>query len=269
MPPAVVNPTQTPTFLASRYGLVDGAAATLITVLGRRLSGWSSTTLYGDVCSYLDTSQAEINPVVLGTTYYIRSSSASDTNTAPAGTGARQVRVVYLDSSGAQQVMTVSLNGTTAVSLGNAISYFQWAEVASTGSNLYPVGNITISSVTGAPTVAQIVEFIQAGYNRSRSGRYKVPTGKVFYGLGWDVSAIGQTQDSVIRGTVFADDRSLSTVFHSQDGLFVPGNTQSPNIDLHYLPFPAGCEIKGSSIPGAAAAGNRCDLMFHGILTTV
>lgn len=51
MPPSVVNPTQMPTFLASRYGLVDGAAATLVTILGRRFSGWSSTSLYGDVCS--------------------------------------------------------------------------------------------------------------------------------------------------------------------------------------------------------------------------
>lgn len=263
--PGFGSSIQTPDFVAARVGLVNGRAARSYPIAGRRNLGWSSTTVYGDVSNYLDTTQPRNNAVVLGTEYFIRSSSINDTNTGP-GTGAAQVRVVYLDAAGAMQTMTAIMAGTTGVSLGSAIAYVLWAEVAAVGTNTAAVGNITISTVAGAPTTAQTVEYIQANENKSRSGRFKVPTGYTGYLHTWDASAIGNTMDLSVRATVFADDRALSTVFHSQDGIFLPNNSSAGPLLLHYMACPEGSEIKISAVPGATGAGNRADVTLHLLL---
>lgn len=253
-----------PEWVAASTGLVDGRAAKNLVVFGRRAAGWNSTTAYGDVSDYLDTTQDKSNAVVLGTTYYLRSSSASDTSD---GVGARTVRVVYLDAAGAEQVATVTLNGTTAVSLGNAISYIQWMEVATVGSSASAVGNLAISTVTGAPTVAQTVEYVRAGYNRSRSGRYKVPAGHVAYVGEWDIGCTGGgDQDMVLLATTFGDDSSLTTVFHVKDSFYLAHDTNAGGLHLHWCRLPAGAEVKVSSIPTAAGAGNRADATVHVLL---
>lgn len=177
--------------------------------------------------------------------------------------------MVYLDAAGVQQVVTVATNGTTGVSLGDGLSYVQWAEVASVGTNTTSLGNLTISTVVGAPTTAQTVEYIASGQNRSRSGRYKVPVGYKAYLHTWDCAAIGNTQDLVLRATVFSDDRAASSVFHTQDDIFLPGNTSGTGLLLHYMSCPPGTEIKVSSIPGAAAVGNRADVTFHLLLVAL
>ena len=263
--PLMSNLTQEPDFIAASTGFVNGKAATPVTVFGRRAAGWNSTALYGDVSNYLDTTQDSNNTVVLGTTYYVRSSSVADTNTGP-GTGAQTVRIVYLDAAGAIQSTTVALNGTTGVSIGNTIAYVQWMEVASVGSSTTAVGNITISTVVGAPTTAQTVEYIQAGGARSRSGRYKIPTGYTAFLHTWDVSAVGNNQDAYLRATVFTNDRSLSTVFHSVDNIYLAGGSGLTNLLLHYVAIPAGAEVKASSIPTAAGAGNRLDVTIQFLL---
>lgn len=245
-----------------RTGLFLGQAARVVYILGRRSLGWNSTSVLGDVAQYLNTTQDRINAVSTGTTYYLNSTSANDT---AAGTGARTVRIVYLDSSGNQQVRTDTLNGTTPVSIGSGYSYFQWAEVASVGSGGVSAGNITISSTNGAATTATTVEYIAAGGNRSLSARYKVPTGYTAYITSWDVKAINGDMDARLRAQVFADDRALSTVHHFQDNLYQAANTRGEQ-RLDYLPVPAGAEIKISAIPSASAAGNRCDASFRLIL---
>ena len=247
-----------------RTGLFLGQAARVVYILGRRSLGWNSTSVLGDVAQYLNTTQDLINAVSTGTTYYLNSTSANDT---AAGTGARTVRIVYLDSSGNQQVRTDTLNGTTPVSIGSGYSYFQWAEVASVGSGGVSAGNITISSTNGAATTATTVEYIAAGGNRSLSARYKVPTGYTAYITNWDVNAINGDMDARLRAKVFADDRALSTVHHFQDNLYQAANTRGEQ-RLDYLPVPAGAEIKISAIPSASAAGNRCDASFRLILVS-
>lgn len=259
----ILAPIQTPEFVAAQIGVVNTKVSKIVTIFGRRNQGWASTTGYGDVSNYLNGTQDRNNDVVLGTEYFIRSSSPADTVD---GLGARTVRVVILDATGHQQTITVTLNGTTGVSLGAGISYVEWAEVASVGSNTTPVGNLTVSSVPGAPTVAQIVEYLQAGENRSRSARYKVPTGFVAHLTSWDCEAVGNNQDLSVRATVFSDDRSLSSVFHIQDSFYLPGNTTGVGASLHYLSCPTASEIKVSSIPTAAGAGNRADATLHLLL---
>lgn len=258
------SPIQSPDFLVARLGLLDGRSALSVHVMGRRARGWLNNTDLADVSGYLDTSQSRNNPILLGTEYFIRSTSVNDTNAG--GSGVRTVRVVYLDADRNQQVMTVALNGTTGVSLGNAIAYVQWMESATTGVGTTAAGDITISSVAGAPTVAQIISMIPAANNRSQDARYMIPTGYTGYLHTWDIACIGQNQDMRIRATVFSDDRTPSPVFHMQDNFFIAGNTGQSNLDLHWRKCPAGTEIKVSSIPTAAQAGNRADASFHILL---
>jgi len=252
----------TPEFEIARTGKYRGKTANLGYCLGRRSLGWTSTTLQGDISNYLDTSQQSNTVVTVGTTYYIRSSSVNDT---AGGTGIRSMRINYLDGSGNRTITTVSLNGTTGVSLGNNISFVQYMESASEGSGLTSAGDITISSVSGAPTVAQTIEKVTVGDSRSLSGRVKVPTGFSLYLRGFFASAISSTMDTRIRGTVFTDDRTLSTGFHFQQAAYLASG-QNIDFPFEFLKFPAGAELKISAIPGGAPAGNRCDANFHFLL---
>lgn len=240
-----------------RTGYLDGHVSKFYQILGRRTLGYTDTSTFQDVSGYLDTSQAANTAVSPATTYYIRSSSASDTG---AGTGTRSVRIIYLNNVGALASMTVGLTGTTAVSIGSGISYIEWMESASCGSGGVSAGDITISSVTGAPTVAQTIEKITAGGNRSLSGRFKVPAGYSGYVNHMRGTAISSTQDLRLRGTVFSDDRSLSDCFHFQAMLYLASG--HGEIDLPFYKFPALSEIKCSTISNAAAAGNRSDCSF-------
>lgn len=242
--------------VSSQMVMPGGKDAHNVFIIGRRTLGYNSTTVLQDLAQYLDTSQDALNPVSTLTTYYIRSSNANDT---AAGTGSRTVRIVWLDSSGNQQVTTATMNGTTGVSLGSGFKYFQWAEVATAGTAETPIGNITISSVAGAPTTAQIVEYIGSGGNRSLSARYMVPTGYTAFLSRWYLNSIGAAnQDARLRAQVFADDHTLCSVFHFQDNLYMNGGTRGFN-QLAYIPVPAGAEIKVSTIPSATGAANRAD----------
>jgi len=156
----------------------------------------------------------------------------------------------------------INLSGTTAVSVGNDIAYIQWVEVISVGTTTVCEGNVTISTAaSGAPTVAQTVELIPTNGVRSMTARYKIPTGYTGYLIGWNASAIGGAdQDTRIRAQVMQGDRTLSTVFQFEDVHYVPGGSSSPEMDLYYLSVPSSAQIKFSSIPSAAASGNRLDV---------
>lgn len=197
-------------------GTLNGMPAKMYHIMGSRSLGWNSTTILGDACDYLNTTQSLMNTPTTGQTLYLVSTSAND---AAAGTGARTVRTVYLDANGLQQVRTDTLNGTTPVNIGSGYSFIQWMEVASTGSSEVAVGALSISSTNGAATVATTFEKVGPGGNRSLSGRYKVPSDCHAHLVHWDAGAISNTMDVRIRATVFADDGTLSTVYHSSTGL--------------------------------------------------
>jgi len=251
----------TPEFEIAQTGYYRGKRANIGYALARR-AGWLDTSSLCDVSNYLDTTQAKNNSVVLGTTYYIRSSSAQD---GVGGTGIRSIRINSLDSDGNRTITTVSLNGTTAVSLGNTFSFIQYIESELVGTGDGAAGDITVSTVTGAPTVAQTVEKITAGDSRSMSGRVKVPTGFSMYLRGFYASAFSAAMDVRIRGQAFTDDRSLSQGFHFQQSAYL-ANGANADFDFEYLKFPSGAEVKLSAISTQAGSGNRCDANFHFIL---
>ena len=252
------SPYYSPEYAVQHTGQLGGMPAKLFHIMGSRTLGWSSTSVLGDACEYLDTSQATMNTPTTGQTLYLVSTSASD---AAAGVGARTVRTVYLDANGLEQVRTDTLNGTTPVSIGTGYSFIQWMEVASTGTSETSVGSITISSTNGAATVATTFERITAGGNRSLSGRYKVPSDCHAHMLHWDVAAIGNTMDVRLRATVFSDDGTLSTVYHFLDRWFLASGQTSTGL-LEYRELPSNCVVKISAIPGGAPAGNKLDCSF-------
>ncbi len=256
------NGNYSPEYSVQHTGYLSGHEASLYHIMGSRTLGWSSTSVLGDACEYLDTSQALMNTPTTGQALYLVSTSASD---AAAGTGAQTVRTVYLDANGLQQVRTDTLNGTTPVSIGSGYSFIQWMEVASTGSSEVSVGNLTISSTNGAATVATTFEYVKAGGNRSLSGRYKVPSDCHGHLIHWDVSAIGNTMDTRLRATVFADDGTISTVYHFLDRWFLTSGADATGL-LEYRELPANCVVKVSALPGGAPAGNKLDCSFSIIL---
>jgi hypothetical protein len=250
--PVFDNPLE---FHISRVGSMFGKTAKNVYILGRR-TVFANTTPFQDVAQYLVGGQNAINTPAVGTTYYLNSTSANDVN---GNTGADTVRIVYLDSSGDQQVTTKTLNGTTAVSIGAGYTFIQWMEVAAVGSSGAAVGDLTISSINGAATEATTMEMIKALGNRSLSGRYKVPTGYSAYISGWFGSAAGsQAMDLRLRATVFADDRALSTVFHFQATMYL-ATTANLFKSIPYYKCPASCVIKTSVFPAATTGTPRCD----------
>ncbi len=242
------------------FGKLFGKTAYIVNIIGSRNKGWTSTSVFGDCCEYLDTSQANMNTPTTGQTLYIVSTSAND---ASGNTGVNTVRIVYLDAAGVEQVMTATMNGTTAVSLGAGFSSIQWMESASVGSNGVAVGTISITSTNGAATVATTFEQITPNGNRSLSGRYKIPSNYTGYVLDVAAAAIGNTMDTRLRTDVFANDSTLSPgTFHFISRVFLAAG-QTATEDMKYKKLPSNAVVKISAIPGGTPAGNKLDTSFH------
>ncbi len=254
-----------PRWEIARTGAYRGRVANIGWMFARRDNGWNATPEMQDVAQYLDGTQSRINDTVLGTSYYIVSTSAQD---GVGGTGTRTVYVnCLIGATGVRTIREITLNGTTPVLLGNDVKFVQYMEVGKVGSSGGAVGSIYCStkSDVGTPTVAQRIDMIGVGNGRSASGRFMVPADFTLYLLGWHVSAINTYMDARLRGTAYTHDRSVSPGFHFQDTAWV-GPGQNFTDDFHYLPFTSGSVIKLSAIPGAAAAGNRCEGSMHFIL---
>jgi len=243
----------------NEFGTYKGRPANMGSMLCRRTDGWTSTSVQGDLCNYLDTSQAQANTPSIATQYYLHSTSAQD---GVAGTGIQSVVVNYLDAAGARVVATVVMNGVTPVALPFFVTHIQYIESSAVGTGGVAAGNITIgSNAAGSPTVAQTIAKILAGDGRSMDGILQVPLGYSCYLLSWGVRAIGNRMDTRLRATVFTNDHSLSPGYHFEANMYLPDGAAVTE-DLHYFKLPALAKIKISAIPGAVAAGNRCDGTF-------
>lgn len=118
------------------------------------------------------------------------SSSANDT---AAGTGARTVEIQGLDADYNLQTLTVTLNGTTAVTTGSDtyIRVFRM-RVVTAGTNETNVGNITAS--IGGVDIAQI----KADAGQSLMGIYTVPAGHNVYLTKFQAS-LSKNQEAVVQ----------------------------------------------------------------------
>lgn len=236
-------------------GLLYGKPARVIEVLGRR-AGFTSTTLVNDVKEF-DNNVALI-PEFVNATLDILSSSASDTNAA--GTGARKVRVVYLNTSNAiVESPDINLNGTTLVtSVLTGVNSVLWMEVVEVGSNFSAVGNIRLRINGGTVEVEQI----SSSQNKSRTSHFSVPAGHTGFVPNWKVQAINADQNANLVMTVHSLDRTLSTVYTGQANSSIAGDTNSGNIALPFLRIPALSQIKINTVSGSAATPAQVDTTF-------
>jgi len=187
------------------------------------------------------------------------SDSASDTS---AGTGIQTVDIHYLDTSGVEQEETVILAGLTPVdTVATDIDFVQWVHAKSVGSVGVSVGNISLRDTAGVITY----DYISAGGNQSLSAKYKVPTGKTGYVVGWQASGITKKIDIRLRATVERFDRALIPgVFLFQDIVVLNDTTSGWIPFMVPLMMPAGAIIKLSGISSAAGgdAAGQFDIML-------
>lgn len=239
------------------FGELSGKNARIVTILGYRRR-FSSTTEQGDLVPYLSNGQASLNIPNSATTYYIVSTSDQD-NTA--GTGVDMVRLTYLDVNGVEQITTITLNGTAAVSIGTGYNFIQFMEsYHSTQENRVAQGNIAISSINGVATEASTVEMITALTNRSKSMRYKIPTNMHAHLIDYHVSAIKQgsaaTFDINVRANIFNDfqQNGTSNTYHFIRGVGI-SDGENFSDDFHYKELPPGTIVKLSLVPSSTSDG--------------
>lgn len=140
------------------------------------------------------------------------SSSANDT---AAGTGARSVRIYYLDTNYVAHDETVILNGTTPVlTAATNILRVNKMHVKTVGSSGVSAGNISLQAVGGAVTYSYMI----AGRNLARQAIYTVPDGFRLRLEQWQLSS-GSTGNHFCQHTLAAtsDDGELSTVLLPKD----------------------------------------------------
>ena len=180
------------------------------------------------------------------------------------GTGAQVIEIEYLDSSGAEQQLQVETNGGTVSNVGGEdIHDVQWMHVARLGGGALGVaaGKITLVAQSGG----EVFEQISAGGNQSLSARYKVPTGKTGFVMGWQTSAVTRKIDMRLRADVDRFTRVLQPgVFNFQDAIVLE-QVASPWVPFWApLKMPAGAVVKisGISFTGTGDAGGQFDILL-------
>lgn len=111
------------------------------------------------------------------------SSSPGD---APAGAGARQVRIYYLDNNYIERTELINLNGTTPVNtVATNILRINDFHVTDAGNNKCSAGNIDIRNLAGT----EIYSRISAVRNASLQAIWTVPDGYTLYLTSWKCGA--------------------------------------------------------------------------------
>jgi hypothetical protein len=239
-------------------GFWNGKAGYVWHILGRR-AGFTSTSVLNDVKEF-DNGVADY-PELSNSTLDIISSSANDTNTA--GTGVRQVKVVYLNASNVlTQSPAINLNGTGLVtSVLTGVNSVLWMEAVVTGTGNVAAGNIRLRINGGTVEVEQIT----AGGNKSLSARMRVPAGYTGYIVSWDGSAIGNTMDLRIRAGVDSFTRAVVAPYHFMDNSYLASGANFSS-EMGWRKIPATGDIKVSVIAGGTAGTNRTDVSFTVVL---
>lgn len=146
----------------------------------------SAVTGFGADFAFGDITTAATTRVILRRTAYTEQTSnsqrsivSSSTSDTAAGTGARTVKITYLDVTGAgpfEEIVT--LNGTTAVNTVNTnICFIEQMEVLTAGSTRSNVGILTLRSAAAGGGV--VVGTIAATNNQTFWAHHYIPVGKI------------------------------------------------------------------------------------------
>jgi hypothetical protein len=146
----------------------------------------------------------------------IVSSSTADDG-APAGLGARTIRIYYLTDAYVEKTIDITMNGTDSVGTGGVKDIFRInnCRVVATGDSGFAVGNITITNGTG---VRRAIGYILATENRMKQLVWTVPKGKTLYIQESVMSAVETAANKYTRL------RMLSSYDDKMDSVFTSGN---------------------------------------------
>lgn len=130
---------------------------------------------------------AYVTPPVGGVQMRIASTSASDE---AAGTGARTIKLSYLDANYIQISETITLNGTTPVNtVATNILRIRDMSVKTAGSGDASAGTISLTSTNGSITYSRMASDV----NRARHSFFTVPAGKRAFVVAWRTGAAVDT----------------------------------------------------------------------------
>lgn len=161
-------PASVPAAWALAFGLVGNGTAT-----AGRAQGYVGTS----ATSGKAIRATAYSPQGAGVQRSMNSTSANDTS---AGTGARTVKVTYLDTSFVLKTETITLNGTTAVNTAASdMAYIEKMEVASVGNTGGNAGTIQLWTQTAAG--GSVWASIAASDNQTFYAHHYVPTGVTCY----------------------------------------------------------------------------------------
>jgi len=156
----------------------------------------------------------------------VSSSSANDTS---AGTGARTVRITWMNATGTTTgTENVTLNGTTPVNLVTTTKCFiEKIEVLTAGSGLVNAG--TLSLFTGSAGGGTLVGTIAVGDNRTFWAHHYVVTGKTANVTGILFGTTVTNSAGVCNGFLRAITLPVSTSIEKQvsDGITIAGVSSS------------------------------------------
>ncbi len=217
------------------------------------MAGYGEVTITGaqnnqDIWSGFGATAVQPEPVPGGFDLFVESDSVNDVDTT--GTGIRTVLVHYIDTAGAEQSVTVALNGTTAVDASVADCQFVNSVHALTvGSGLVAAGNVDCTNGSGGAVVARIL----IATNFSLSTMRMVPAGKKLYIAGWYASAFSTANNNSsirLRISAHLTDANVPTL---QAGVYLFQDTIKTAREPIYVPFtpaigvPAGATVKIST----------------------
>lgn len=210
--------------------------------LGRLIIASSGTVSSQAGFAFGDVNLTVVTTVLVNRTAYteqttnaqrsIASASAADTNTA--GTGARQVRITYLDQTGAgPYTETVNLNGTTYVNTTAVnICFIEKMEIVSVGSGGSNAGIITLkAAITGGGAT---IGTIAVSNNQTFWTHHYVPISKTCYITSISCSSNSSTVGNGSLYHLRAYRIGLSTNPNTQISDFVWVHGQSSNVVRNY-----------------------------------
>lgn len=245
--------------LPSDVAVVAGSDGTYARALltddqGRLIT--SALTGYGASFTFGDVATAAITQVSVRRTTYTeqttnaqRSIVSASANDAAAGTGARTVKITYLDQTGAgPYTETVTLNGTTAVNtVATNICFIEQIDVVTAGSTGSNVGIISLKAATGGGGAT--IGTINATNNQTFWCHHYVPTGKTCNVTGISCSHNGTTVGSGAVFQLYSRTIGVSNAINSQQSDFVRLYGQSSTFSRIYsspirIDGPAFLEIK-------------------------
>lgn len=214
--------------LAAQSQLVSGSDGINMIPLAVDSSGrlvTSSLTGFGADFAFGDITTAALTRVLVRRTTYteqttdaqrkIVSSSANDTS---AGTGARSVKITYLDQTGAGPFTeTLTLSGTTAVNtVATNICFIEQLEVISAGSGGTNAGTISLQTLASVTFGS-----IAVGNNQTFWAHHYIPTGKICNITGISCGHNGTTVGSGALFTLNSKQLNVSNSVETQVSDFV------------------------------------------------